>query len=466
MLAPVALAAIGCGGSSGLGVTNQRNVAYRWVETLLTTVSNSTLGPPVTARAIAMMTTAMYDAWACYDAVAVGTRLGGQLRRPSQERTDSNRSIAISYAAFRVLQELYPTITTHSTALMTSLGLSPTDASMDITTPTGIGNRVADELIRYRRNDGSNQLGGYADTTGYTSPNTPDLVTDPSRWQRLRFANGNAPGFIAPHWGNVVPFALTSPSAVRPPAPPAFGSPTYMAQLEEVIALLAGLDDRKKTIAEYWADGPRSVQPPGHWQLFGLEVSVRDRNSLSDDIKMFFMLGNAVFDAGIACWDCKRFFDTSRPITAIRHYKVGQSVASYLPSTRVVGTALGELWHPYQSPNFITPPFPEYTSGHSTFSGAAAEVLRRFTGGDQFGLGVTIAPATSSFETGVPGQAVTLYWDTFLEAANEAGSSRLYGGIHFRAGDLEGRRCGKEVGSRVYDICMAYITGSVASPRP
>lgn len=464
--APFLASLVGCGGLSGGSSNGAKSASYKWTSTLLDAISNATLGPPITARAIGMVSTAIFDAWACYDSVAVGTRLGDDLRRPHSEHTIANKEKAISFAAYRVLLDIYPAQATRFNDAMAALGYDPTDTSTDPTTPAGIGNLVSAALLAFRHNDGSNQLGSYADTTGYVPVNTPDLVTDPSKWQQLRFANNASPGYICPHWGNVIPFALTSPSAIRPPAPPAFGSPTYLAQMQEVIDISASLDDRKKVIAEYWADGPRTVQPPGHWQLFGQYVSDRDNHSLDEDVKMFFMLGNAVFDAGIACWDGKRFYNTSRPITAIRHFKAGQQVMSFRGPNLGFGMVDGSLWHPYQSVNFVTPPFPEHTSGHSTFSAAAAEILKRFTGSDSFGLSASFAPGWSAFESSVPASPVTLSWSTFSAAVEEAGNSRIYGGIHFRAANIEGQNCGRAVGESVWNMCNSYINGTAPSVRP
>lgn len=455
------LSLIGCGGGgAALNAGFGRSASYEWLATLLQAISAVKPGPPMTARAIGMVATAAYDAWACYDEVAVGTRLGGSLRRPFLERTIVNKNAAISFAAYRVLVDLYPSQKPLFDAKMSAMGYNPNDTSLNTTTAVGIGNTVAQELLAFRHGDGSNQLNGYADTTGYVPVNTPDNVTDPSQWQQLRFANGNSPAYVCPHWGNVVPFALSSPAAIRPPVPPVFGSPTYMEQCQEVIDLTANLDDRTKAIAEYWADGPGTVLPPGHWQLFGQAVSDRDRHSLDQDVKLFFMLGNAVFDAGIACWDGKRAYNTSRPITAIRHLFAGQTIRGFAGPNQGIIDMDGSQWHPYQSVNFVTPPFPEYTSGHSTFSAASAEILKRFTGSDAFGQSVTIPAGASTFEVNVPSAPVTLSWATFTDAADEAGMSRLYGGIHFKAANLEGQRCGRIVGAQVWDVCMAHITGS------
>lgn len=467
LLAVLVLSLAACGGdSSDDSGSASETVVVSWNKTLLNAISATKFGPPINARAIGIVQTAVFDAWAAYDSKAVGTRLGGTLRRPAAERTQANKEIAISYAAYQALLDLYPSERAVLRQTMIDRGLDPDDRSTDTTTPQGIGNVAAAALLEFRHSDGSNQLGdihpgAYSDYTGYSPVNTPDKVVDPSQWQQLRFANGAAPEYITPHWGNVIPFSLPVGSALRPEGPPAFGSAAHLAEVADLVAVTSSLDDRKKVIAEYWADGPRTVQPPGHWNLFAEFISERDRNTLDEDVKMYFMLGNAVFDASIACWDAKRAYNSSRPITAIRALYAGEQLLSFISPELGFGMVDGSQWLPYQSLNFITPPFPEYTSGHSTFSAASAEVLRRFTGSDRFGYSVELPAGWSAFDPSVPAQPVTLSWSTFTEAADEAGLSRRFGGIHFESGDLDGRTVGRRVGESVWNTAQRYIEGTV-----
>lgn len=447
------------------------NEALRWNQTALAAVSAGTLGPPMVARALAIVHTAMFDAWAAYDDVAVGTRLGGSLRRPPAERTHANKVEAVSYAAYRTLVDLFPAQVARFDAQMAELGLDPGNTTLDATTPAGIGNLTAAALLSFRHGDGSNQLGTlgssgvpYSDYTGYVPANTADAVADPNHWQPLRFTNRAGTAIIeqaclGAQWHLVAPFALTSADQFRPPPPNLFPHGRYRQQAEELIRLSAGLGDREKVIAEYWADGPMTVLPPGHFDLFAQYVSLRDGHTLDEDVQLFFMLTNAVFDAGIAAWDAKNHYDYVRPISAIRYLKRGQKIRAWAGpglGTRVID---GESWRPYQPDWFPTPPFSEYVSGHSTFSAAGAEVLKRFTGSDEFGASITIAQGDLGIEPGVPARPVTLYWDTFSAAADEAGLSRRYGGIHFEDGDLEGRKLGRAVGALAWAKALGYIEG-------
>ena len=219
-------------------------------------------------------------------------------------------------------------------------------------------------------------------------------------------------------------------------------------------------------IAEYWQLGPHTEQPPGHWDLFAQYVSARDHHTLDDDVKMFFVLTNAIFDAGIASWDAKRVFDSVRPVTAIPYLFHGQQIQCWGGPGQGTVTADGDHWIPYQKLTFPTPPFPEYVSGHSTFSAAGATILALWTGSEQFGASVTLAPGTSIIEPGItPASAVTLHWKTFHDAANQAGISRRYGGIHFRAGDLVGRAVGNGVAINAWAKSLRYFNGRAGRER-
>jgi hypothetical protein len=149
-----------------------------------------------------------------------------------------------------------------------------------------------------------------------------------------------------------------------------------------------------------------------------------------------------------------------RPITAIRYLFRGRQIPSWPRAGEGPQLIDGATWTPYQPTWFPTPPFAEFVSGHSCFSAAGAEVLRLFTGSDDFGDSVTIPSGSSEVEPGkAPQMDVTLSWPTFSAAADEAGISRRYGGIHFEDGDIEGRVMGRKVGMTAWDRANEYITG-------
>jgi hypothetical protein len=468
------------------------SVVLLWNEAALQGVRDSKLGPPMVARALAIVHTCIFDAWAAYDHHAVGTRLGSTLRRPPRERTLANVNAAISFAAYRAAVDLFPADRVSVfDPLMRQLGYDPANTTKDINTPAGVGNVAAQAVLEFRHRDGANQLGDepggkpgvpYADYTGYQSANDPmDLrpgakfdhatVRDPDRWQRLRYVDATGAvvtqPFVGAQWQHVTPFALTNAAQLRSPTGPArYASQAYASQARALLAISAGLTDEQKMIAEYWADGPNSELPPGHWDLFAQFVSRRDhhrahKHGVDADVRLFFALTNAVFDASICCWDNKCAFDSVRPITAIRYLFRGQQVRAWggpYQGTRVID---GADWFPYQASTFPTPPFPEYSSGHSTFSAAGAEILKLFTERDDFGASVTFPAGSSKFEPGVVSATdVTLHWATFSEAANQAGLSRRYGGIHFEQGDLDGRVAGRRVAQLAWARAQRYISGA------
>jgi hypothetical protein len=412
-------------------------------------------------------------------------------------------------------------------------------------------------------------------------------MTDPNRWQPLALAQivaqnglpipGNVQRFVGPHWGHVKGFALP-PAAdgtpIDPGPPPRLGETdaAFERAAVEVIRDSSYLDpsdgvqidigpgalggntlgtndgdghdlnpatgepyepdmvlrgDYARALAQFWADGPASETPPGHWNTVANDVSdtpgFRFRiggtgpevDRLEWDVKLYFALNGAVHDAAVAAWGLKGSYDSVRPISMIRYMAgLGQSsdpdAPSYDPQglplvpglvevvterssapgaehahlaghdgeiairawrgnpedpatdTAGVGWILATEWVPFQLWTFVTPAFAGYVSGHSTFSRAAAEVLTAFTGTPYFpgGLFEATVPAESlQVELG-PSRDVVLEWATYYDAADQAGVSRLYGGIHIAADDFGGRRIGSECGKGAWALARRYFDGS------
>jgi hypothetical protein len=461
----------------------QDNALIQWDNAILQEIRYFHPGPTINSRALAVTHTCIFDAWAAYDAKAIPTALDFKLRRPAKERIEANKRKAISFAAYRCLADLFPSDIAKFQVLMTTLGLDPSDNSRDPAQASGIGNLAAEAVLNARHHDGSNQLGdlhtgAYSDYTGYTPVNDPDHLINPDRWQPLRtpfpdhvmYGRFIVQKYQTPQWARVKPFALLSGSQFRPERGPAsyvIDKERYIKQAQELLQLSAELTDEQKMIAEYWADGPNSETPPGHWCLFAQFVSKRNHHSLDDDVKMFFMLTNAMLDAGIAAWDVKLAFDSVRPASSIPFLFAGKSVRAWGGRFKGTETIDGARWQPYQSLTMAaTPPFPEFVSGHSTFSAAGAEILKRFTGSDSFGGSYTIEQGRSKVEPGLtPRNRLTLAWGTFTEAAVQAGMSRRYCGIHFADADIGGREIGRHVGEKVWDKAMSYINGEASLAR-
>ena len=453
------------------------NVVIYWDNVALTAIRLVSPGPPVVARALAMVHTAQYEAWSQYDATAAGSLLGSRYRQPVTKRTIEHQSEAMSYAAYRVLRDLFPKLSSLFDISLQEQGYTLTVDTTNPETAAGLGNLAAAVVLTYRHDDGANQLGdrhpgAYSDYTGYQPVNTVTQVNDLNYWQPLATPNGSFQGgcnagnelivqtYVGPHWGNVLPFALNDGAPITPTTGPMrYPSPEFTLQAQEILSISANLTDHEKIMAEYWADGPSSELPPGHWALIAQIVSQRDQHTLADDAKLFFALSNANLDAGILAWKLKRIYNSVRPITAIRELFRGQQVLAWAGPYSGTQMIDGGNWQPYQATCFVTPAFPEFVSGHSAYSAASAEVMKAFTGSDVFSHSVVI---THSFvEPGlVPAAPVELRWQTFSEAADEAGISRRYGGIHFTQGDLVGRALGRQVGDRVWTKTQRFFEGN------
>jgi hypothetical protein len=475
------------------------NAILRWDEQLLSAIRAypPQTGPTITARALGVLHTATYDAWAAYDPTAKVTRPDGPAQQKSTLNNTANKTKAISYAAYRAMLDLFPPSAFPAKGnyktpdvLLSSQGYDPNYSTVASTTdtaadPAAVGNRAAQAVVNYRHNDGSNQLGNdpqgtagvrYSDTTGYTPANDWNKVNNRWRWQPLcvptpppgaTTCSGSVQKATTPQWGKVLTFSPTPVTSYRVTGPPKNPDGSYATNdIATALADTSNLTDVEKAKAEYWADGPLSEFPPGHTALFAQAISRKKGNSLDSDAKLFFMVGNAMMDASIASWYLKFRYDFVRPITGIREQYKGQMINSWLGANADqtvnggYGTVPGEQWIPFQAPNVVTPPFPEYVSGHSTFTSAGAQILAMFNG-DTFGATVTIPAGSSKFTNNTPATTVTLSFPTFTEAATDAGMSRRWGGIHFQTGDYHGRTVGKQVANGVYSQAMNYIRGYI-----
>ena len=450
--------------------------AYRWLEVALEATAREVdrvgARPTIISRTLAVALTAMYDAWAAYDGKAVGTRLGATLRRPVEERTDRNREIAIAYATYRALVDVYPEDTAWLAGQMRAAGLDPTNETKDPSKPQGVGNVAAAAVCEYRHHDGANQLGDevgsngkpYADYTFYAPANPADKVHDPDRWQVIPFSDGKggtfAPNFLTPHWYRVKPFALDRSDQFRPPPPPKVGSEQLAKEIEEVVTFNGALTSQQKAIVEFMRDGPRSTGQSGHWLRFAQDVSRRDKQTLEEDVKLLFSVANVAMDAFIAAWEAKRFYDSSRPWLLVRHYYGDKEITGWAGPGKGYLAMKGATWHPYSPDTFVTPPFPGYVSGHSTVSAACAKVLELFTGSDRFGfVERRRAGSLTEPEWKCDDCDVELPLPTFSATAEMAGISRVMGGYHIQADNIEGLKLGRKVAEFSWPRYQEYFEG-------
>jgi membrane-associated phospholipid phosphatase len=284
------------------------------------------------------------------------------------------------------------------------------------------GEHVADIILQWRATDGSDSNVVYAAGTG------------PGIWQPTPPALAPA---LLPQWSYVVPFAMNAPTQFRPPPPPILTSAEYTFDFNFTKTLGAATGSSRTAeqtqIALFWSDGAGTVTPPGHWNQIAQSVAIARDNSIEQNARLFALLNIALADAAVVSWDCKYTFNYWRPITAIRVADTDGNP----------DTVADPIW----SPLIVTPPFPEYTSGHSTFSGAAAAVLAAFYDSDDIQF--------TTVSDGLP--TVTRSFVSFSGAAVEAGMSRIYGGIHFMSANRNGLLSGASLG--------AYVSANSLLPK-
>lgn len=499
----------------------QQSVVAQWNELQLQVIREGGPAPTPTTYQLHLATAAIYDAYAALSPTASGNYSDIET---SVENTDANLAEAISYAAFTVMSQLHPERAADFEAFLVELGYDPANVSTDPDTAAGLGNLAAQNVFAARADDGSNAANGFADTTGFVPVNSADPTSDrapgganfdPNQWQPLREPNGtltDANGIpifdnddpstfrdqiaLTPHWGQVDSFALASNDQFRPPAPPQLGDfseyvdglgnvttgdAAYRAQIAEVLEISANLTDEQKVIAEYWANGPRGETPPGHWFQIAQDLSLREGHGNAQDAEMFFALGTALFDAGIATWEAKYVYTYIRPYSAIRDLFFDQEIQAWGGPNQGTQTILGQDWLPYQDVTAPTPPFPEFVSGHSTFSTAAAGTLAAYLGSDVYYDGTSVSNYDLDGVAGVDligeyitsdltfedradgGEPIVLRWETLSEAAREAGQSRIFGGIHVQDGNLFGLEVGERVAANGEVRWSALFTNGAAA---
>ena len=372
------------------------DVVTDWNNAALDAIRNGHTPPPVASRSLAILHVSIYDA---VNGIA---RSYEQYLVESAVPASASREAATSAAAHEALVNLFPTAassfdTLHA-AILATLPDSPQKTA-------GIlwGELVADQILAARANDGFNAVlpppGGSG--LGVWVPTPPAFLP-----------------YLLPQWGFVTPFAMSSSSQFRPPGPPSLDSRQYAEDYNEIKALGAAVGstrtEEQTRIALFWADGAGTETPPGHWNSIAQIIAGAQGNTLEENARLFALLNIAMADAAICAWDAKYTFDFWRPVTAIAFTEPQLNWMSFI----------------------VTPPFPDYVSGHSTFSGAAATVLPLFYGTQDL-------PFTTGSDF-LPG--VYRSFSTCLDAAEEAAMSRIYGGIHFRSASEDGLQAGISIG--------------------
>jgi hypothetical protein len=387
------------------GATNPGNTVLDWNQHLLDAIQQDASDPLYASRTLAMVQAAVFDVVNALDGTPARYV---KLTAPP----DADADAAVAAAAHRVLSYLYPSQqATFDSELTASLNQVPDGPGK--TDGIALGQSAADAILALRAHDGYDTFAPYTQGTG------------PGTWQPT------APMFaeaLDPQWADLQPWVMTAPDQFLPPGPAALTSQQWADAFNEVKSRGSATSttrtpDQTQT-ARFWADGMGSYTPPGHWNQIAAQLAQQQGDSLGADARLFAELDGALADAAIVAWNAKYHFVTWRPITAIQN-----AASAANPNVQADAT-----WQPL----LVTPPFPEYVSGHSTFSSAAATVLDAFFGNS---VGFTATSVT------LPG--VSRSFTSFDQAAAEAGQSRIYGGIHFQFANQDGLAAGRALGQYV-----------------
>ncbi len=376
--------------------------------------------PVLAARNLAILHLAMHDA-----ARACRPDMPTWLPLPAGQTAPKNVETAAREAALTICKALYPAREGDFAVLKPPVaeGQQPDLQS------AAAGREVALAWLEFRKDDGSS-------TTVHYVPKDA-----PGQWRRTPSAL-RPPEM--PHWGSVKPFSLKSPDQFRPPAPPALDSAKFAEAFNEVKRLgVKESAERTKDqteFARFWSDFSYTSTPPGHWNEIARDLSRQRKLSVEDSSRLFMLLNVAMADAGIAVWDGKYQYNSWRPVTAIR---AADTDGNDL-------TIQDAAW----TPLLQTPPHPEYVSGHSAFSYAAATVFASFFGTDKVSFSVT--------SDTLPG--VVRRFETFTSCAAEISRSRVFGGIHFTYSCDTARDLGNSVSKHLLEECAKKLPAAASTP--
>jgi hypothetical protein len=398
-----------------------QEILQRWYGLSLELVRHTpTYTPPVASRALAYLGVTAYEATASGSAelVTLAGQLNGLQPLPKREPGQAYDEVIVLEAALSaVTQTLFentgPTGQRVLKKLTEKLGhdVSQTVAPQIAARSEAYGLAVAGHILLWSKGDG----GAVVETLGF--PQEFELAKGSGKWTPTNLlALQQMP--LLPNWGKNRPFAMPTgtPCKLAPPLEYSEAKTSaFYKQALEVVETKKALTLEQKAIARFWSDDAMlTTTPPGHWTSITLHIIERDHLDITKSVDILVRNGVAMADAFIGCWDAKYQYNLLRPVTYIR---------------RVI--------EPKWDPLLNTPPFPEYPSGHSTQSAAAALVMTAF-----FGTNFAFDDATHS-KDGIKPRSFA----SFDAAAQEAGISRLYGGIHFRAAIQNGMEQGRCIGA-------------------
>lgn len=404
-----------------------QQVLTQWYRLVLELVRHTpTYSPPVASRSIAYIG---ITAWEVTASDTPGLHsLSGQLNAmpapPARAEGTYDEAVVLQAALTATVHDFFANTGPTGQRAMVAMARKQREMVVAGVAPDVVarseayGQAVAAHVLAWSAGDG----GAVVENMGF--PYEYTLQDGPAHWvPTSAIRQQQAP--LLPNWGNNRPLAMPSGASCPLPPPPEYSedpASAFYAEAKEVLDVSATLTDEQKMIARFWSDDPMlSPTPPGHWIAIALQILARDEADIAASAEILARVGIAVSDSFIGCWDSKYQYDLIRPVTYIRR-----------------------VMDPKFQPLLITPPFPEYPSGHSTQSGAAAAVLTDF-----FGQNFAFSDATHADDGIAPRD-----FPSFDAAATEAAVSRLYGGIHFRAAIDRGLDQGRCIGAYVSALKM------------
>lgn len=397
---------------------NNNDVPVAWMD-MMTQLIKTTPGytPPVASRALGYAGLALYESTVngSGNMQSIASQIG-MPAVPTPTTTYTKWFAAANACMAQTMRNFFPGTSNANKASIDSLELYFHNLHLNswsnylIVNSEAYGKSVADHVYNWSATDAVGH-------EGYLKNNDPNFIplTGPGMWVPTPPFYAAA---IQPHWGDVRPFVANNPF-IAVPSPPAHSTSInslYYAQAMEVYNTKNNLTPAQINIALYWADAGGTITPPGHSMLIASQVIRKSNSDLFTSAMVFAKVGMAVCDAFIHCWKVKYTHSTMRPVTFIQQH-------------------IDANW----TPLIATPPFPEYTSGHSTQSGACARILS-----DIYGYNYSFVDHAKDADGFQP-----RWFSNFIAFANEAAVSRLYGGIHFTAANENGKICGEQIAANI-----------------
>ncbi len=454
-----------------------------FIEIALKAIAEKSIGPTVTTRNLFILSSIFYNTSTFYNPIFVTF---DNFPKLSYSMSMIQKNYLYMYVAEYSFKELNPLLFQNSTTITNFLNSSFFQDTHYIQFKNLFiirsflhdVNSLISQYISLRSNDNSIHAN---DPITYPNDNNviiPNQVIDFTQYNEpLKWTPINTKSYLTPLWGNVSGFlSESSKNELESFLDTLYNDVNLQNESYKVLQKSLSLNDQEKCIAEFWAGAKNTITPPGFWNLFLCSYFRKYPQTFDKESKFFLLLNASLFQTSIFVWKTKKHYFQARPIQTIRYFFPNQTI-SYYGGENVSSS----LWIPYQPSTFITPPFPDFVSGHSTFSSVGAKVLSKLIGNNLLDLDLeidtsflpilsylfsnnqkienkfyihcfTIFPHCSEINSSYPDKAVTLRYNSWDDMALDAGMSRIYGGIHYDVSNYSGYLLGNKIYEKMVDI--------------